>query len=32
MNVVTLEDGSKGCDTIVKLSYMDAMKLFDAGF
>jgi hypothetical protein len=32
MNVVTLEDGSKGCDTIVKLSYMDALKLFEAGF
>lgn len=32
MNVVTLESGSKGCDTVVKLSYMDALKLFDAGF
>ncbi len=32
MNVVTLELGSRGFDTIVKLSYMDALKLFDAGF
>jgi len=32
MNVVTLEAGSKGADTVVKLTYMDSLKLFDAGF
>lgn len=32
MNVTTLEPGSKGCDTVAKLTYMDALKLFDAGF
>jgi Domain of unknown function (DUF1906) len=32
MNAVILEPGLRGCDTIVKLSYMDALKLFDAGF
>jgi hypothetical protein len=32
MNIVTLEAGSKGCDTVVKLSYAMAQALFGAGF
>lgn len=32
MNAIILEPGTRGCDTITKLSYMDSLKLFDAGF
>ena len=32
MHVLTLEAGTKGCDTVAALTYMDSLKLFDAGF